>query len=229
MTHKTIFFCIFTFLLHFSFALLLFVQPFDKLILEINTQIPRFPFRRRRGNRISLRSSLKSSHLSRWGASRGFFQQVWPGHRTHSAGRRPGQLSVQVSERKTSRVAASAASSAFSLFYFLPPRLCWHMQLLKGSTDPPKGQSYTHSMHSFLPPELLSFLHFFSSDGRRTGCCCCFSLRKQKPLGEKREDRKTERKKERKRGEEEGRRRAEVKVNGSFFFFLTATSGRRDS
>lgn len=51
------------------------------------------------------------------------------GHKTHSADRRAGQLSVQVRERKTSRVAAS--------------RLLTHADALKGSI--------IHSLNAFLP------------------------------------------------------------------------------
>lgn len=72
----------------------------------------------------------------------------------------PGQLSVQVRERKTSSAAASSASLSWFLF---TSALLTHAGIHR------RGQSYARSMHSFLPPELLSFSRFFSSYGRRRG------------------------------------------------------------
>lgn len=60
-----------------------------------------------------------------------------------------------------------------------------------------RGQSYTHSMHSFLPPELLSFSHFFSSYGRRRGGDRAAGAWENKNPGRMREQRKRRRQKER--------------------------------
>lgn len=62
-----------------------------------------------------------------------------------------------------------------------------------------RGQSYTHSMHSFLPPELLSSFHFLSSYGRwrRWGVGAAGAWENKNP--ERKRMEKEEKKKERER------------------------------
>lgn len=170
--------------------------------ISINNKNKRSP--RERENPSSPKHKVQSA-LSHWEASWGF-KRVWSGHESHSTDRRPGQLSVQVRERKTSSAAASSASLGWFLF---ASALLTHAGIHR------RGQSYARSMHSCLPPELLSFSRFFSSYGRRRGEEGGGAWENKNP-GRKRAE--EEEKTERKRGEKkEGGQKLEcVCVTGSF-------------
>jgi len=136
--------------------------------------------------------------------------RVWRGHETHSTRRQPGQLSVQVRERKTSRVAVSAASSVTGSDS-ADTRGSW-----KATQIHWRGQSYTHSMHSSLPPlasVFLSFLFFLSEvrggeggeeEGGGRGATA-WENKNNKKLAEKREWRKMRRQKGKREEKEEER------------------------
>lgn len=100
--------------------------------------------------KTSFQATMKTSHHQSANYKALFFAGVLEGHRNHSALRRPGQLSVQVREKKNkqSRSFCSFCSDrSVSVFVFFLHRLCWHMHT----------EEVNHTLSQCIPSFPLSF------------------------------------------------------------------------